>query len=82
MKASLKIIIPDTNIYLHYQPFDQIDRAGECGAKKVILLVPHVVISELNKNKDQNPRQHLREQAGKSIKLLKKHSGGDEKARS
>ena len=78
-KPNLKILIPDTNIYLHYHPFDQIDWAKESRSQKVILLVPGVVISELNKNKDQNPRQHLRERAAKIIRLLKNYSGCVEK---
>ena len=63
-----KIVFLDTNIYLHYQFFDQIKWPKILDASKIIIVVPPITIRELNKHKDLHPRQHVKERAAKVIK--------------
>lgn len=56
----------DTNIFLHYQPFEQINWPEVLGADEVTLLVAAVVIGELDRHKDgQSTTKRSKERARK-----------------
>lgn len=60
----------DTNIFLHFQPFDQIPWLKELKADFVALRVPPDVIGELNKHKDGHKVTHMKERAGKILRRI------------
>jgi hypothetical protein len=63
-----KTVFLDTNVFLHYQPYDQISWPEILNASNIIIVVPPVIFRELNKHKDSHPRQHIKERASKVIK--------------
>ena len=65
-----KIIYLDTNIFLHYQPFDQIDWLEVVKADSATIVFPPVTIRELNKHKDSHPRAQIKKRGGETIKRL------------
>lgn len=65
-----KLIFLDTNIYLHYQPFDQIDWQEFLKAENITIIVPPVTIRELNKHKDSHQQARVKNRAGSIIKKL------------
>lgn len=65
-----KIIYLDTNIFLHYQPFDQINWLEIVKADSATIVIPPITIRELNKHKDTNPRASIKKRAGESLKRL------------
>lgn len=62
----------DTNVFLHFQPFDQIPWTKELQTDQVALRVPPDVIGELNKHKDGHKIAHLKERAGKILRRVMK----------
>lgn len=64
------IAILDTNIYDHYQPFAQIPWLRLLKAKSIRLLVPLVVVDELDRQKD-NRESKLGRRAAKVIRALR-----------
>jgi hypothetical protein len=68
--ADTVTVFLDTNIYLHYQMFDQINWLDVLQAKSVCIVVPPTTIRELNRVKDASPQPHLRRRAGKVQKLF------------
>ena len=64
-------IFPDTNIPLHYQRYDQVDWCAVAQADDVLILIPPVLIRELNKHKD-NPAQSrtIRRRAASTLSYL------------
>ncbi len=65
-----KIIFLDTNIFLHYQPFTQINWLEIVNAKTATIVIPPVTIRELNKHKDSHPRFQIKKRAGDTIQKL------------
>lgn len=65
-----KILFLDANVYLHYQPFDQIDWLEVAQADTATIVVPPVTIRELNKNKDTHPIARIRKRADAALKVL------------
>jgi hypothetical protein len=65
-----KVIYLDTNVFLHYQPFNQINWLEVVKAESVIIVFPPVIVRELNKHKDSHPRAQIRKRAGETIKRL------------
>ena len=55
-----KKVYLDTNIFLHYQPFDQINWPEVSNADSVIIVFPPVIIRELNTHKDTHPLPHIK----------------------
>jgi rRNA-processing protein FCF1 len=53
----------DTNIFLHYQPFDQIRWAKELKCDHVTLILSQIVVHELDKKKDEHPSDRIRGRA-------------------
>lgn len=72
-----KTIFLDTNIYLHYQLFDQINWLEVIKASEVMIVVPPVTVRELNKHKDLHPRQRVKARAAKVLKKLASLFGSD-----
>lgn len=65
-----KIIYLDTNIFLHYQPFTQINWLEIVKAESATIVIPPITIRELNKHKDSHPRAQIKKRAGETIKRL------------
>lgn len=65
-----KTIYLDTNIFLHYQPFAQINWLEIVKAESVTIVIPPITIRELNKHKDSHPRAQIKKRAGETIKRL------------
>jgi hypothetical protein len=60
----------DTNIFLHYQPFDQIDWSEIAKSDNVLLIIPPVTIRELNHYKDSQSRLHIKKRSSEAIRKL------------
>ncbi len=60
----------DTNIFLHYQMFDQIDWSALLDTSNIEIIIPPVTVHELNKHKDAHPKPRVRSRAGDIIKKL------------
>lgn len=43
--------LTDTNVFIHYEFFKNVDWAEELGAREVTLVIPPVVLEELDKRK-------------------------------
>jgi hypothetical protein len=65
-----KTIFLDTNIFLHYRAFDEIDWLSIFNCEAVTILIPPITIYELNKQKELHPQKHIRERASKTLKKL------------
>jgi rRNA-processing protein FCF1 len=59
-----KNLFLDTNIYLHYQSFDQIDWWKLLTSRRNTLSVSSVVLNELDKHKDEHRIRRIRKRAG------------------
>jgi PIN domain len=68
--SSTKIVFLDTQIYVHYQDFEQINFPNFVEAHDVTIVIPPVSIRELNKLKDLNPREKIKKRAGSCLKRL------------
>jgi len=65
-----KLVFLDTNVYLHYQSFDQINWLKTLKASEATIVVPPITIRELGKHKELHPRQRVRDRAGAVLKKL------------
>lgn len=67
----MKTVFIDTNIFLHYKLFDQIDWLEVCSTEKCELVIPPIVIDELDKHKIGNTKigKRARNVLGKIEKL-------------
>jgi rRNA-processing protein FCF1 len=50
----MKYLFLDTNIYLHYQDIEQVDWASVVNDGNITIVVPRIVIREIDKHKDTN----------------------------
>lgn len=62
----------DTNIFLHYNYFLEIDWLGILGSRKSTLLIPMSVIKELDEKKHSGLNERIRDRAKKIVKSLYK----------
>ena len=53
----------DANIFLHFQPPDQMDWPALCRAKRVNLVIYPLLMTEITKAKDEHPRHNIRGRA-------------------
>lgn len=60
----------DTNIFLHYQPFDQIKWTEILDSTNVVLIATPVVIRELDEHKDQHRISGIRDRARTALKKI------------
>lgn len=58
----MKYLLLDTNVYLHYIDFEQVDWAAIVGDKEYAILVPFIVIKEIDKYKD-GPKNKIKTRA-------------------
>jgi predicted ribonuclease YlaK len=66
---SLTALFIDTNIFLHYQSFDEIDWLGILNVNHVEIRLPDIIVQELDKHK-WSTSLRLRDKATKVIKKL------------
>jgi len=59
-----KVVFLDTNVYLHYQLFDQINWLEVLKASAIVIVIPPVTVRELNKHKELHPRPRVKKRAG------------------
>lgn len=63
-----KAIFLDTQIYLHYQLFDQVNWLGVLKVSEITIVIPPVIVRELNKHKELHPRPRVKKRAGLVLK--------------
>lgn len=68
MSKEHKYTFPDTNIFLHFQFFTEIDWAEELEAKSVTLVIPPIVGKELDKHKYNHSSERVKDRATKVTK--------------
>jgi rRNA-processing protein FCF1 len=68
----------DANVYLHFKPFTDIDWRSELGQAAVRLIVPMVVLGELDNQKNAG-REKVRPRAAKRLALMRKVLAGHER---
>ena len=66
----MKTIFLDTNIFMHCLPPDQIPWLEVFETDRVKIIVPTIVVDELDKNKDSHPQIKLRRRALERLKQL------------
>ena len=71
-----KYIFLDTNIYLHYKPVEQLDL--ERFGNECVLVVPRVILGEINKHKDTHASDSIRKRARSICRRI--HAWDDAKA--
>lgn len=73
MSKQRAYLLFDTNVYLHYKAYSNTDKHWlevSQGIKDVSLLVPSVVVRELDKHKDGNKVRALRDRARVALKRI------------
>lgn len=70
-------VFPDTNLFMHFRPFNEIDWCEMLQASVVEIKVAPVVTRELEEQKTLNPSRKLRERAATALKLLHGYLGHD-----
>ena len=70
----MKTIFLDTNIFMHCDPPDQIPWLEVFEADRVEIIVPMIVVDELDRHKDNHPQIKLRRRALERLKQLEKWS--------
>ena len=65
-----KLIYLDTNIFLHYQPFNQINWLEIVKAESATIVIPPVTSRELNKHKESHPHAQIKKRAEETIRRL------------
>jgi hypothetical protein len=71
----------DTNIFLHYQTFTEINWTEELNADRVILVICWTVIHELDKKKNIYESSKIRERAKRAQSLLEEIGFGNKQIR-
>lgn len=63
-------VFPDTNLFLHFRPLNEIDWCAVLNASNVEIKIAPVVTHELEEKKVLHPLQKIRERANKALRLL------------
>jgi rRNA-processing protein FCF1 len=71
-------IFPDTNLFLHYRPINEIDWCVLVKARPVEIKIAAVVTRELEEQRVVHPVRKIRERATSAVKLLQKYIGQSE----
>src|SRR5438034_3833255 len=66
---------PDTNLFMHFRPLNEIDWCGLLQASSVEIKIAPVVTRELEEQKTMNPSRKLRERAATALRLLHGYLG-------
>lgn len=67
---TVKNIFLDTNIFLHYELYDQINWLDIVGAESIVITIPPVTIRELSKHKDYHTQLRVKKRAGEVLRRL------------
>jgi len=70
MDSQRVAIFPDTNVFLHCRPLNEIDWPTLVHASTVEIKIAPVVTSELEQQKTFSPSRKLRDRADSSLRLL------------
>jgi hypothetical protein len=73
MSSQTAVAFPDTNLFLHYRPLNEIDWCQLLQAAAVEIKIAPVVARELEEQKTLNPSRKLRDRAASALKFLHKH---------
>src|ERR1035441_5773280 len=73
MSATKIAIFPDTNLFLHYRPLNEIDWCSMLQSNAVEIEIAPVVTRELEEQKALNSSRKLRDRAATALRLLHKH---------
>ena len=73
MNARKIALFPDTNLFLHYRPLNEIDWCSLLQSSTVEIEIAPVVARELETQKTLNQSEKLRDRAETALKLLHKH---------
>lgn len=60
----------DTNAYLHYRQIKDIDLPKDLKARSVVIIVPGIVVEELDGLKDDHPRARVRDRARAALQMF------------
>jgi len=67
----------DTNIFLHYQPFDQIRWSEVLKVPQIVLVIAPVVVRELDEHKDQHRLSTIRDRARIALRKIEQSVLGE-----
>ena len=73
MDSQRVAIFPDTNVFLHFRPLNEIDWRTLLNAIVVEIKIAPVVTRELEQQKTFNPSRKLRDRADSSLRLLHRY---------
>ena len=59
----MNYVFCDTMVYLHYRMFSEIDFSEITGCSPITLVVPEIVVKEIDDQKDSNPQKKIRDRA-------------------
>ena len=59
----MNYVFCDTMVYLHYRMFSEIDFSEIIGCSPITLVVPEIVVKEIDDQKDSNPQKKIRDRA-------------------
>ena len=71
-------IFVDTNIFLHYQPIEDIPWKDVVDAEEAVICIAPIVIEELDDKKDSHRLSKIRERARKALQLIENSVGRDD----
>jgi len=72
LPESTLAVVPDTNVFMHCEFYDDVDWAKELGAKSVRLVVPQIVVEELDSlSFRSNPDSDRAKKVIRSLQLLR-----------
>ena len=75
--SSMKILVPDTNLLLHGKFITEISWGTILRDQKICILIPHMVLKELDKAKYSN-NTNRKKRARKLISFFKKYENNEE----
>ena len=73
-----KVVFLDTNCYMHYRPIEEIDWEAVLGGSPVRIVLPRVVMNELDKHKDSHPQSKMKERVRRTLRHIEEwevHAG-------
>jgi hypothetical protein len=69
-------VFPDTNVFLHWPLFDQLDWPSIVADVPVRLVVSRIVVAELDRHKNENKNRTLRERAATALARIESIAEG------
>lgn len=75
--ASDVYLFPDTNVFLHWRSFDEVDWPSVVDRAPVVLVLTRTVVGELDRHKNENKSRKLRERAATALAKIEKLLEGD-----